>query len=97
MIDFIDALRDVKARAALLADIAVLADEGPVLPFPLTSAIQSHQGLRELRTRHAGIQIRTLYAVVNGDAIVLSAFRKTSATQVRREYSLAADRLRSYR
>jgi len=97
MIDFLDALRDVKVRAALLADISILADEGPILPFPLTSAVQSHKGLRELRTRHGGTQIRTLYAVVNGDAVVLNAFRKTSATQVRREYSLAADRLRSYR
>jgi len=32
MIDFLDALRDVKVRAALLADISILADEGPILP-----------------------------------------------------------------
>jgi len=51
MLDFIDRLTNLKERAALLADISILAEHGPILPFPLSSAISSQKGLRELRTR----------------------------------------------
>jgi hypothetical protein len=47
MIEFLDDLTSVKHRAAILADIDLLASEGPILPFPLTSAIAAHRGLRE--------------------------------------------------
>lgn len=94
VIEFVDGLSLVKERAALLADVSLLADEGPVLPFPWTSALRSHAGLRELRTRFGGTQYRVIYTIRRGDAILLHAFKKTSSAQVQREYQVAADRAR---
>jgi hypothetical protein len=94
-IEFIDALTDKKVKAALLADLSLLVAEGPYLPFPLTSGIAAHKGLRELRTRFAGTQIRTIYTVNAGRALILHVFVKTASSQVRREYLVAANRLRS--
>jgi hypothetical protein len=93
--EFIDSLRSVKEQAALMADIAMLAEAGPMLPFPLTSAIKSFPGLRELRSRFGSAQFRVLYTVTPGGVIVLlHAFKKTAATQTRREYNTAAQRAR---
>ena len=92
--DFLDDIRDRKHLAALLADLTLLAEEGPVLPFPLSSAIVSFPGLRELRTRHAGAQYRVIYTVRDGMAVLLHAFIKTATSQTRREYTLAATRTR---
>src|SRR5450756_2350299 len=97
MIEFLDDLTSVKHRAAILADIDLLASEGPILPFPLTSAIAAHRGLRELRTRFAGAQFRMIYTIVDGDPVVLHAFQKTSSAQLSREYAVAAERARSVR
>ena len=94
-LEFIDSLANKKVQAALLADLSLLASEGPFLPFPLTSGIATHSGLRELRTRFAGTQIRTIYTVNAGRALVLHIFTKTASAQVRREYAVAASRLRS--
>ena len=93
--EFLDAIKDLKGRAAIVADLALLEEEGPVLPFPLTSAILAHRGIRELRTRARGAQYRVLYTIDGGEVVLLHAFRKTASTQSRREYKLAADRLRS--
>lgn len=95
VLEFIDDLSSVKQQAAILADLSLLADEGPILPFPLTSAIATNKRLRELRTRHGGAQFRLIYTILRGDVIVLHAFQKTSPTQVQREYSVAAERARS--
>ena len=94
MKDFLDVVRDRKHLAALLADLSLLGEEGPVLPFPLSSAIVSFPGLRELRTRHAGTQYRIVYTVIDGVVILLHAFVKTASSQTRREYTLAATRAR---
>jgi hypothetical protein len=93
--DFLDTIRDRKHLAALLADLSLLADEGPILPFPLSSGIVAFSGLRELRTRFGGAQYRVVYTIESGVAIALHAFKKTAGSQTRREYSLAADRARS--
>lgn len=93
--EFLDGIRDRKHLAAILADMTLLADEGPFLPFPLSTGLVSYPGLRELRTRFGGAQYRIVYAVVDGVAIALHAFRKTSSSQVRREYGVAAERARS--
>lgn len=93
--DFLDGVHDRKHLAALLADLSLLADEGPLLPFPLSSAIVSFPGLRELRTRYGGARYRIVYTVDSGVAVALHAFKKTTTSQLRREYSLAADRARS--
>jgi Uncharacterized protein conserved in bacteria len=87
----------VKERAAVLADLSLLADEGPILPFPWTSSIKSHPGLRELRTRFGGSQYRVIYTMRRGEAVLLHMFRKTSSAQIQREYQVAADRARSVR
>src|ERR1035437_2803622 len=92
--DFLDDIRNKKELAQILADISLLGDEGPVLPFPLTSALSSFPGIRELRTRAGGSQYRVLYLISEGDVVLLHAFHKTSTSQVRREYELAADRAR---
>lgn len=97
MIEFLDGLPSLRHRAAVLADVSLLADEGPILPFPLTSAIAAHRGLRELRTRIGGAQYRVIYTIHNGDALVLHAFHKTSPSQLKREYALATQRARSIR
>ncbi len=76
--DFLDDIRDRKHLAALLADLSVLADEGPVLPFPLTSSITAYPGLRELRTRHGGEQYRIIYTIVGDRVVALHAFKKTA-------------------
>lgn len=78
----------------MLADLTLLRDEGPVLPFPHSSAIVSFRGLRELRTRFGNAQLRVLYCIDGGDAILLHAFTKGAAQQVRREHELAAERAR---
>lgn len=91
--DFIDALA-VKQQAAVMADLSLLGDEGPVLPFPLTSAIATYKGLRELRTRHGGSQFRLIYMISHGDVVVLHGFQKTSSSQIQKEYALAAERAR---
>jgi phage-related protein len=92
--DFLDEIRDRKQLAALLADISLLSEEGPVLPFPLSSGIVSFTGLRELRTRHAGAQYRVVYTVRDGVVVLLHAFKKTASSQSRREYAVAASRAR---
>jgi hypothetical protein len=97
VIEFIDGIALVKERASVLADISLLADDGPVLPFPWTSALRSHPGLRELRSRFGGTQYRFVYSVRGGDVILLHAFKKTSSAQVQREYRVAADRARRVR
>ena len=95
--EFLDEVRDRKHLAAILADMTLLADEGPILPFPLSSSLVAFPGLRELRTRFGGAQYRVIYIVVRNAAIALHAFKKTSSSQVRHEYSVAADRARSLR
>jgi phage-related protein len=97
LVEFVDGLASVKHRAAILADIDLLATEGPVLPFPLTSAIATHRGLRELRTRFGGAQFRIIYTLLDGDVVVLHAFQKTSTAQLQHEYEVAAERARSIR
>jgi hypothetical protein len=92
--EFIDGVKDKKELAQILADISLLGDEGPVLPFPLTSALSSFPGIRELRTRAGGSQYRVLYVISKGEVVLLHAFRKTATSQVRREYEVAADRAR---
>ncbi len=94
VLEFVDALPGVKERAALLADISLLADEGPVLPFPWTSALRAHPGLRELRSRFGAAQYRVVYVIQQGDVVLLHAFRKSSSKHVQREYRLAAERAR---
>ena len=95
IVEFIDGITMVKERAALLADISLLADEGPILPFPWTSALRSYPGLRELRTRFGGAQYRVIYIIRRGEAIVVHAFKKSSSAQVQREYRIAAERART--
>ena len=95
--EFLDSLRDVKQRAAIAADLALLEEEGPVLPFPWTSAITSYRGLTELRTRVGGAQFRILYTIAGDEVVLLHAFQKTASTQSKHEYQLATDRARSVR
>ncbi len=97
VIEFIDGIQFVKERASVLADISLLADDGPVLPFPWTSALRSYPGLRELRSRYGGNQYRFIYAIRRGDVILLHAFKKGSSAQVQREYLVAAERARRIR
>jgi hypothetical protein len=95
VLEFLNGIKDRKERAAMFADLAMLEEEGPVLPFPLSSGIVSFKGLRELRTRVRGSQYRIVYLIDGSEVVLLHAFKKTATNQTRREYQLAADRARS--
>ena len=89
---FLDGIDNKKELAQVLADLTLLRDEGPVLPFPHSSSVVSFPGLRELRTRHGNAQFRVLYCVDKGDVVLLHAFVKRASSQARHEYELAAER-----
>ena len=89
---FLDGIHNTKELAQVLADLTLLRDEGPVLPFPHSSSVVSFPGLRELRTRHGNAQFRVICCVDKGDVVLLHAFVKRASSQARREYELAAER-----
>jgi phage-related protein len=92
--EFLDRIDSKKELAQVLADLTLLRDEGPILPFPHSSSLVSFPGLRELRTRHGNSQFRIVYCVDKGDVILLHAFAKRATSQTRREFELAAERAR---
>jgi hypothetical protein len=92
--EFIDEL-SLKERAAVIADITLLRNEGPVLPFPWTSDIRAYRGLRELRTRFGGSQLRVIYTINSGKVVLLHAFRKSSSSRLSNELATASRRMRS--
>jgi phage-related protein len=93
VLEFINGISTLSERAALLADLELLQDHGPALPFPWTAAIRSHRNLRELRTRIGQTQYRVLYGVFDERVLLIHAFRKEAQSSVRLEYSVAAERL----
>jgi hypothetical protein len=66
--DFLDGL-DKPRRAKVVAVIALLAEQGPTLPFPYSSQIQGK--IRELRTQYGRERYRLLYFGAPGRVFVL--------------------------
>jgi hypothetical protein len=61
-----------REQAAMIHAVDKLAAEGPVLPYPHSSAVQGADRLRELRLRAGRSAWRALYRRV-GDAFVVAA------------------------
>ena len=61
-----------KERAALANAEEKLAALGPRLPFPHSSAVKGHEGLRELRPRGGNCMWRALYRRVGDEFIIAS-------------------------
>ncbi len=68
MQDFLDDL-DKPPRAKVAAVIALLAEQGPNLPFPYSSRVRGK--IRELRTQYGKQRYRVLYFGAPGRVFVL--------------------------
>lgn len=86
--DFLDDIGNKKELAQVLADLTLLRDEGPILPFPHSSSIVSFPGLRELRTRHGNSQFRVITAWTRGMSSCCMVLR--SAPRARHGVSMSS-------
>lgn len=68
MQDFLDDL-DKPRRAKIVAVVALLAEQGPNLPFPYSSQVRGK--IRELRTQYGKERYRLLYFGAPGRMFVL--------------------------
>lgn len=78
------------------ATVELLANKGPVLPFPYSSGIErsKHSHMRELRIQHAGRPYRVLYAFdPRRTAILLTGGDKTGNDRWYDEFVPIADTL----
>ena len=92
--DFLDGL-DKPRRAKVVAVIALLAEQGPILPFPYTSQVRGK--LRELRTRYGKERYRLLYFGAPGRAFVLlHALEKSTEKLPTRDIKVAEARMQKH-
>lgn len=83
-------------QESVRANVKLLEDFGPGLPFPYSSGIRTsrHQNMRELRIQHAGRPYRILYAFdPRRCVILLIGGEKTGKNRWYEEYVPIADRL----
>lgn len=86
---------DSKARAKVLQTVAILAEFGPLVPFPYSSHVQGK--LRELRAHYGKTLYRVLYFHDHqGTFILLHAFAKSTAKIPMREIKIAHARIHDY-
>ena len=92
--DFLDGL-DKPRRAKVVAVIALLAEQGPILPFPYTSQVRGK--LRELRTRYVRERYRLLYFGTPGRAFfLLHALEKSTEKLPARDIKVAEARMQKH-
>jgi hypothetical protein len=92
--DFLDGL-DKPRRAKVVAVIALLAEQGPTLPFPYSSRIQGK--IRELRTQYGRERYRLLYFGAPGRAFVLlHALEKSTEKLPTRDIKVAEARMQKH-
>lgn len=92
--DFLDDL-DKPRRAKVVAIIALLAEQGPTLPFPYSSQVRGK--LRELRTRYGKERYRVLYFGAPGRAFVLlHAVEKSTEKLPARDIKIAEARMQKH-
>jgi hypothetical protein len=85
-----------QAQVSVGRVVELLVDQGPSLPFPFSSAVESsrHSHMRELRTQHKGRPFRVLYAFdPRRAAILLLGGDKTGANRWYEEHVPKADAL----
>lgn len=78
------------------AIVGLLEEQGPSLPFPYSSGIETsrHKQMRELRIQHAGTPYRVLYAFdPKRSAILLIGGKKTGNDRWYEKYIPVADNL----
>jgi phage-related protein len=90
--DFLDDL-DKSRRAKVVAIIALLAEQGPHLPFPYSSHLRGK--IRELRTQYGKDRYRVLYFGAPGRRfILLHALGKSTAKVPEGDIRVAEARIR---
>ena len=92
--DFLDGL-DKPRRAKVVAVIALLAEQGPNVPFPYSSQVRGK--IRELRTQYGKERYRVLYFGSPGRAFVLAhALEKSTARIPDRDIRIAEARMKKH-
>ena len=92
--DFLDGL-DKPRRAKVVAVIALLAEQGPNLPFPYSSQVRGK--IRELRTQYGKGRYRVLYFGAPGRVFVLlHALEKRTANIPEGEIRIVEARMKKY-
>jgi hypothetical protein len=92
--DFLDDL-DKSRRAKVVALIALLAEQGPNLPFPYSSHVRGK--IRELRTQYGKDRYRVLYFGAPGRRfILLHALGKSTAKIPEGDIRIAEARMRKW-
>jgi phage-related protein len=92
--DFLDDL-DKPRRAKVVALIALLAEQGPNLPFPYSSQVRGK--IRELRTQYGKELYRVLYFGAPGRAFVLlHGLEKSTAKIPKGDIKIAEARMKKY-
>jgi hypothetical protein len=92
--DFLDDL-DKARRAKLVAVIALLAEQGPNLPFPYSSQVRGK--VRELRTQYGKERYRVLYFGAPGRVFVLlHALEKSTEKVPDGDIKIAEARMKKY-
>ncbi len=87
---------DKPRRAKVVAVIALLAEQGPNLPFPYSSQVRGK--IRELRTRYGKERYRVLSFGAPGRIFVLLHALEKSTEKIReRDIKIAEDRMKKYR
>ena len=84
--------QDEKARAAILASIQALRQNGPALGLPHVRALKGKKWapLRELRISQGRREYRVLFAADRGGFVLLHGFQKPATEQV--EFATAKER-----
>lgn len=92
--EFLNGL-DRPPRAKVLALIQLLAEQGPVLPFPYSS--QARGRIRELRTQYGRENLRVLYfGAAAREWVLLHGFTKRTPKTPERDIRLAETRMTEY-
>ncbi len=92
--DFLDGL-DKPRRAKVVALIALLAEQGPTLPFPYSSQVRGK--VRELRTQYGKERYRVLYfGGPKRTFVLLHALGKSTVKLPDRDIKIAEDRMKRH-
>lgn len=92
--EFLDGL-DKPRRAKVVAVVALLAEQGPTLPFPYSSQVRGK--IRELRTRYGKDRYRVLYFGAPGRTFaLLHALEKSTEKIPEGDIKIAEARMKAY-
>lgn len=92
--EFLDDL-DKPRRAKVVAVVALLAEQGPNLPFPYSSQVRGK--IRELRTRYGKERYRVLYfGAPRRTFVLLHALEKSTEKIPEADIKIAEARMKSY-